>query len=65
MAYRTRIFSIRTSGEQRLVQIILLWQLAYTEFYFTDCALAGFHNKRNLVKAIEQYNSKRPAVTAA
>ena len=43
---------IRTSGEQRLSNY-LLWQLAYTEFYFTDVAWPDFH-KPELVKAIEK-----------
>ena len=47
---------IRTSGEQRLSNY-LLWQLAYTEFYFTDVPWPDFH-KEELVKAIEQYNSR-------
>ncbi len=33
---------IRTSGEQRLSNF-LMWQLAYTEFYFTDVAWPDFH----------------------
>lgn len=36
---------IRTSGEQRLSNY-LLWQLAYAEFLFYRCALAGFFEKR-------------------
>ncbi len=32
---------IRTGGEQR-VSNFLLWQLAYTEFYFTDCLWPDF-----------------------
>ncbi len=32
---------IRTGGEQRISNF-LLWQLAYSELYFTDAALAGF-----------------------
>ncbi len=47
---------IRTSGEQRLSNY-LLWQLAYTEFYFTDVLWPDF-NKKELVKAIEYYNSR-------
>ncbi|MBQ0001387.1 MAG: isoprenyl transferase [Clostridiales bacterium] len=49
-------FLIRTSGEQRLSNY-LLWQLAYTEFYFTDVAWPDF-NKAELIKAIEQYNRR-------
>ena len=45
---------IRTSGEQRLSNF-LMWQLAYTEFYFTDVAWPDFH-KAELVQAIEKYN---------
>ena len=47
---------IRTSGEQRLSNY-LLWQLAYTEFYFTDVPWPDF-SKQELEKAIEQYNSR-------
>lgn len=47
---------IRTSGELRLSNY-LLWQLAYTEFYFTDVLWPDF-TKEELVKAIEQYNSR-------
>ena len=47
---------IRTSGEQRLSNY-LLWQMAYTEFYFTDVPWPDFH-KKELVQAIEQYNSR-------
>ena len=41
---------IRTSGELRLSNF-LLWQMAYTEFYFTDVAWPDF-NKAELIKAI-------------
>lgn len=41
---------IRTGGEQR-VSNFLLWQLAYTEFYFTDTLWPDFDNE-NLDKAI-------------
>ena len=47
---------IRTSGELRLSNY-LLWQLAYTEFYFTDVLWPDF-TKEELRKAIEQYNSR-------
>ena len=47
---------IRTSGEQRLSNY-LLWQLAYTEFYFTDVPWPDFH-KPELLKAIEKYNER-------
>ncbi len=44
---------IRTSGEKRLSNF-LLWQLAYTEFYFTDVLWPDF-DKNELKKAIEYY----------
>ena len=47
---------IRTSGEQRLSNF-LLWQLAYTEFYFTDVLWPDF-SKEELEKAIVQYNKR-------
>lgn len=47
---------IRTSGELRLSNY-LLWQMAYTEFYFTDVAWPDF-DKAELVKAIEKYNQR-------
>lgn len=47
---------IRTSGEQRLSNY-LLWQLAYSEFYFTDVPWPDF-TKEELVKAIEEYNNR-------
>ena len=47
---------IRTSGEQRLSNY-LLWQLAYSEFYFTDVPWPDFH-KEELVQAIEAYNNR-------
>lgn len=47
---------IRTSGELRLSNY-LLWQMAYTEFYFTDVAWPDF-NKAELIKAIEHYNAR-------
>ena len=47
---------IRTSGELRLSNY-LLWQLAYTEFYFTDVLWPDF-TKEELMKAIEHYNKR-------
>lgn len=47
---------IRTSGEQRLSNY-LLWQLAYTEFYFTQVPWPAF-TKEDLWKAIEKYNAR-------
>ncbi len=47
---------IRTSGEERLSNF-LLWQLAYTEFYFTDVLWPDF-NKKELQRAIDYYNGR-------
>lgn len=47
---------IRTSGEERLSNF-LMWQMAYSEFYFTDVLWPDF-NKEELIKAIEKYSSR-------
>ena len=47
---------IRTSGELRLSNY-LLWQLAYSEIYITDCLWPDF-DRAELVKAIEAYNKR-------
>lgn len=47
---------IRTCNEQRISNF-LLWQLAYTEFYFTPVAWPDF-SKEELVKAIDAYNKR-------
>ena len=47
---------IRTCNEQRISNF-LLWQLAYTEFYFTPVAWPDF-TKEELVKAVEAYNNR-------
>ena len=44
---------IRTSGEQRISNY-LLWQIAYSEFYFTDVLWPDF-DKKELQKAIDYY----------
>ena len=45
---------IRTCNEQRISNF-LLWQLAYTEFYFTPVAWPDC-TKEELIKAVEAYN---------
>ncbi|MEQ6119503.1 isoprenyl transferase [Reichenbachiella sp. MALMAid0571] len=47
---------IRTSGEMR-VSNFLLWQMAYTEFYFTDILWPDFR-KSNLHEAIVSYQAR-------
>ncbi|MCI9463237.1 MAG: isoprenyl transferase [Lachnospiraceae bacterium] len=47
---------IRTCNEQRISNF-LLWQLAYTEFYFTQAAWPDF-SKEELEKAIVSYNKR-------
>lgn len=44
---------IRTCGEQRISNF-LLWQCAYTEFYYTDKAWPDF-DKKELQKALDAY----------
>lgn len=47
---------IRTSGEERLSNY-LLWQLAYTEFYFTDVLWPDF-DRDELIEAIKKYSKR-------
>lgn len=47
---------IRTSGELRLSNY-LLWQLAYTELYVTDCLWPDF-TREELTEAIRHYNRR-------
>lgn len=47
---------IRTSGEQRISNF-LLWQLAYTELYFTDVFWPDFNGKE-LEKALEFFANR-------
>lgn len=47
---------IRTGGEQR-VSNFLIWQLAYTEFYFTESFWPDF-DRTSLLQAIESYRRR-------
>jgi len=47
---------IRTGGEQRMSNF-LIWQMAYSEFYFTDTFWPDF-DKAALVKAIDSFNER-------
>ncbi len=47
---------IRTCGEERISNF-LLWQLAYSEFYFTSLPWPDF-NESELDKALENYSSR-------
>ncbi len=48
---------IRTSGEERISNF-LLWNLAYTEFYFPKIYWPDF-NKNELLKAVDIYSSRK------
>lgn len=48
---------IRTSGEERISNF-LLWQIAYSELYFTDCYWPEF-DENELEKALESYSSRQ------
>lgn len=48
---------IRTGGEKRISNF-LLWQMAYTELYFTDVLWPDF-GKAELQKAIDDYSSRQ------
>ena len=48
---------IRTSGEQRISNY-LLWQCAYTEFYFTDTLWPDFR-KKEFGTAIEEFATRK------
>ncbi|WP_067729996.1 isoprenyl transferase [Oceanobacillus damuensis] len=48
---------IRTGGEQRLSNF-LLWQLAYTEFWFTDVLWPDF-KEENFLCALEEYQQRK------
>ncbi|UKI48993.1 MAG: undecaprenyl diphosphate synthase family protein [Clostridium sp.] len=48
---------IRTSGEIRISNF-MLWQMAYSELYFTDTYWPDF-NEDELCKALDNYAKKR------
>jgi undecaprenyl diphosphate synthase len=48
---------IRTSGELRISNF-LLWQIAYTEFYFADVLWPDF-DKRELEKAVDAFRNRK------
>jgi undecaprenyl diphosphate synthase len=48
---------IRTGGEQRISNF-LLWQLAYTEFYFCDCLWPDFDN-REMQLALDEFHRRQ------
>lgn len=47
---------IRTSGEKRISNF-LIWNLAYTEFYFTPVFWPDF-DKKQLLKAVKEYSGR-------
>jgi undecaprenyl diphosphate synthase len=47
---------IRTGGEYRISNF-LLWQMAYTEFYFTEVLWPDFRD-RHLLKAVDDYQKR-------
>jgi undecaprenyl diphosphate synthase len=47
---------IRTSGEERMSNF-LLWQLAYSEFYFPTVLWPDF-TKEDMIEAIKKYNNR-------
>jgi len=48
---------IRTAGEQRISNF-MLWQLAYTEFYFSDLYWPDF-KQQQMLEALEAYGSRK------
>lgn len=48
---------IRTAGERRISNF-MLWQMAYTEFYFTDCYWPDFDGQA-LNRAVEEYHRRQ------
>lgn len=54
--YQNLDLLIRTSGEIRLSNY-LLWQVAYAEMIFTECAWPDF-NEEELMKCLEEYQKR-------
>jgi tritrans,polycis-undecaprenyl-diphosphate synthase [geranylgeranyl-diphosphate specific] len=48
---------IRTSGEERISNF-LLWQMAYSELYFSDVFWPSF-KKKDLLKAVQTYQMRK------
>lgn len=48
---------IRTGGEKRISNF-LLWQLAYTEFWFTDVLWPDF-SEEELLRALREYSNRK------
>ena len=48
---------IRTSGEERISNF-LLWQMAYSELYFTDVYWPSFQ-KKDLLKAVKTFQDRK------
>ena len=48
---------IRTSGEERISNF-LLWQMAYSELYFTDVYWPSFQ-KKDLLKAVRTFQERK------
>ena len=48
---------VRTAGEYRISNF-LLWQCAYSEFYYTDKYWPDF-NKKELLKAVESFYKRK------
>ncbi len=48
---------IRTGGEKRISNF-LLWQSAYSEFYFSDCLWPDF-DENELDRAVEEYSRRK------
>ncbi|MEL0037179.1 MAG: undecaprenyl diphosphate synthase family protein, partial [Gammaproteobacteria bacterium] len=48
---------IRTGGEHRISNF-LIWQLAYTELYFTDVLWPDF-NKQELMAAFQSFSTRQ------